>query len=177
MSNYFTHNMNATRAYIATYPKSTYESARRLASQLLTNVDIKDEISKRLKEKHLSAEEVLYRLAEQAQADYSSYLLPNGTVDLAKLLADGKGHLIHKVKETKYGTEVEFYDAQTALLNVGKQHGLLNDRHVIEVKVEKEIDSILSILEEILSPDDLSNILSRLSNTTISSTETTETEE
>lgn len=42
---YFLNGYNATRAYMKIYPKSGYESARALASALLTNVNIKAEAS------------------------------------------------------------------------------------------------------------------------------------
>lgn len=43
-------DLNATRAYKATYPDASEESARRAGSRLLTNVDIKKVLSERLKE-------------------------------------------------------------------------------------------------------------------------------
>jgi len=49
--------MNATDAYATLHPKATRESARRLGSLLLTNIDVSEEIKRRLKEKHLSADE------------------------------------------------------------------------------------------------------------------------
>lgn len=75
----------------------------------------------------MGADEVLVRLSEQARAEYSQYFMPNGTVDLAKLIADGKAHLIKKVKETQWGLQVEFYDAHAAKELIGKHHRLFAD--------------------------------------------------
>ena len=136
INEYFLQGMNGTDAYQAVYPKASRESARREASRLLTHVDIQAEISQRLKEKHMSADEVLYRLAEQARGEHSAYLLPNGTVNYGAILENGKGHLVHKVKQTKYGNEIEFYDAQAALVHIGKAHGMFADRVEVSGKVE-----------------------------------------
>jgi len=58
----------------------------------------------------------------------SNYLLDSrGSVDLETMKLDGKMHLVKKVKPTKYGLEVEFHDAQTALVNIGRHHKLFTD--------------------------------------------------
>lgn len=90
-------------------------------------------IQKRLQEAAMSADEVLHRLAEQARAEYSRYIQDDGKVDLVSLVADGKAHLIKSIKYDRHGNRViEFYDAQTALLNIGKHHQLFKQVHEIE---------------------------------------------
>lgn len=166
---YFLCNMNGTQAAIkAGYSEKTAYS---ISSELLKKPEIKAEISRRLKERHMSAEEVLARLSEQASSAYGDYITETGKVDFAKLVKDGKAHLVYKIKPTKFGTEIEFYNGQNALLNIGKQHGMFNDHHIIEVKVEKELDSILGILEETLSPDEFQRIVARLTSGQTSSPE------
>lgn len=118
---------NATEAYARAYPNASRETARRNGHELLTNTDIAEEIKSRIDECKMSADEVLVRMAEQGQAAYSQYFMPNGTVNLAQIIADGKGHLIKSIKETKYGTNVEFYDAHAARELLGKHHGLFKD--------------------------------------------------
>jgi len=83
----------------------------------------------------MGADEVLTRLAQQARAEYADYLRPDGTVDLARMLADGKGHLI---KGTKWDNRsgkltVEFYDAQAALVHLGKHLGIFKESQELEV--------------------------------------------
>lgn len=126
INQYFLCNLNQTEAYLKVYPKSSYDSARANSSRLIADDNIKAEIDARLTELKMSADEVLLRLAQQARGEHSAYLLPNGTVNYGAILEDGKGHLIHKVKQTKHGSEVEFYDAQAALVHIGKAHGLFN---------------------------------------------------
>lgn len=104
-----------------------YAHPRQAGSRLLSNVDIKSYINQRLAEKVMSADEVLTRLAEQARGEHGKYLLPNG-VDMAALITDGKAHLVKGIKETKYGTDIEFYDAQAALVHIGKHLGLFKER-------------------------------------------------
>lgn len=118
---------NATEAYSRAYPKAKRDSARRLGSQLLTNVDIAAEIRLRIAERTMTADEVLVRLTEQARAEYSRYLMPNGTVNLALLIADGKAHLIKEIKITQWGTNVKFHDPHAAKELLGKHHRLFLD--------------------------------------------------
>jgi hypothetical protein len=92
----------------------------------------------------MSADEVLLRLAEQARGEHGKYLRPDGAVDFNAVIADGKGHLIKGIKETKYGLDIEFYDAQTALVHIGKYHGLFTDKldvslHDIDREIEREL--------------------------------------
>lgn len=84
-------------------------------------------IRARIAEKTMTADEALVRLAEQARAEYSAYIMSDGSVDLEAMKRDGKMHLVKKVKPTKFGLEVEFYDAQTALVNIGRHHKLFTD--------------------------------------------------
>lgn len=49
-------------------------------------------------------------------------------IDLEKMQRLGKLHLIKKIKETRYGLEIELHDAQAALVWIGKHHGLFVDR-------------------------------------------------
>lgn len=114
----------AEAARLAGYSEQT---ARSQGQRLLTNVDIAEEIKQRVAERAMTADEVLTRFAEQGRAEYSKYFRTNGTVDLAAMIADGKGYLIKSIKETKYGTNVEFYDAHSARELIGRHHGLFKD--------------------------------------------------
>lgn len=133
---------NATDAYQAAYPKSSRDSARREGSRLLTNVDIAEEIQRRVEEITLSANEVLARLADHAKADYKDFITvaDNGDVALDMEKAAGKTHLIKRVtqrrtirttKESQVDETVlmlELHDAQAALVQIGKHHKLFTEQ-------------------------------------------------
>lgn len=131
---------NATQAYLKVYPKSSYEAARRSASDLLTNPDIEKEIQERIAENAMSANEVLARLAEHARGDIDDYLNDTGAFDLEKARQAGRTRLIKKLKtrttqktgddweSTTVEVEFELYDAQSALVHIGKHHKLFADR-------------------------------------------------
>ena len=125
--------------FIAEYVRcwNASEAARRagyngqsnsVGSQLLANISIAQEIERRKALLIMAAEEVAVRLTEQAKASYAEYFNEFGGVDLDRLLKDGKGHLIKKIKPTKEGIEIEFYDAQAALALMAKINGQLRDR-------------------------------------------------
>ena len=119
---------NSTEAYERVYaPKNRVVSAS-AGQRLLRNVEIEAAVRERLQEAAMSADEVIMRLAEQARNEHGRYVRPDGSVDIAGLLRDGKGHLIKGFKESKRGQViVEFYDAQSALVHLGKHHKLFTD--------------------------------------------------
>lgn len=131
---------NATQAYLKVYPKSSYEAARRSASDLLTNPDIDKEIQERISENAMSANEVLNRLAQHARGDIDDYLNDTGNFDLEKARQARRTKLIKKLKtrttqksgddweSTTVEVEFELYDAQAALVQIGKHHKLFADR-------------------------------------------------
>lgn len=126
------------RVFVEEYLKcfNASEAARRAGykhpavkgSQLRKVKEIDSEIECRLKELHLSAEEVLTRLGQIARTEYSPYITAKGKVDLPALIKANKAHLIKGIKETKYGQEILFYDGQKALTDIGRHHGLFKDR-------------------------------------------------
>lgn len=177
---YFLCNMNPTQAYLKVYPDSSLESARYNSSRLINSDKVREEINRRLTEKHMSADEVLSRLADMARSDIATFAKVDDPWQLQDEDYKGKTHVIRKFKKnvsrTKDGTEytnveLELYDAQSALVTIGKQHGLFSDRRIIETRVEKELDSILEVLENELGPDDFNRIVTRLTSGAASSPE------
>lgn len=109
-------------------------SARAIGHENLTKPDIQAEIQRRVSERAMSADEVLIRLAEQARGSMEDFVsfrpgvkLP--LLDLEKAHAAGKFGLVKKLKYTSDGgIEFELYDAQAALVQLGKAHKLFVER-------------------------------------------------
>ena len=151
------------RAFIDEYLKcwNASEAARRagysertagaIGHENLKIPEIAAEIERRIAERAMSADEVLQRLAEQARSDASDFLTIDENIvmlDLAKMKAAGKTHLIKKFSSTKNGTVVELYDAQAALVHIGRHHKLFVDRKEIDIKdmrglSDEELDALI----------------------------------
>lgn len=122
----YVETLNATRAAItAGYSAKT---ARQMGAENLSKPDIREEINKILKQNAMGAGEVLARLTEQARIDLTPYMMDDGSVDIKKLKADGKGHWIKGIKDTRYGKAIEFYDTHAALVDLGRYHTLFVDK-------------------------------------------------
>jgi phage terminase small subunit len=132
---YMTNGFNATQAAItAGYSEKT---ARSQGSRLLTNVDIKAEIQRLMRDYIMPAEEVLSRLTEHARGDLGDVVADDGTFDWKKAREHGKTGLIKRVKrrttrrksrdgneETEtVDEEIELHSPQFALEKLGKYHG------------------------------------------------------
>lgn len=68
--------------------------------------------------------ELIAQLSEQARNVQADYIMPDGTVDLPRLIADGKRRLIKGTKHTRYGVEVEFMPAFESQVKMAQYHGL-----------------------------------------------------
>lgn len=80
----------------------------------------------------MQADEVLLRLAEQARGLPKEYFHPDGSLNAAAIVTADKTHLIKRTKQTRDGLEVELYDAQRALVDIGRHLSLFTDN--IDVK-------------------------------------------
>ena len=103
-------DLNATQAAIrAGYSPKT---ARQISSKLLTKVDIKAEVAKRMRASRMSSDEVIKRIEGMVTGE-----IPTKTVVVE---ADGK-------KSTR-----EEYDAQGAAEKMGKIYALFIDKQIVE---------------------------------------------
>jgi hypothetical protein len=132
---------NQTAAYRKVYPKTTYDSARTLSSNLFANVDFLDHLKFRLDEVHMSADEALKLMADIARGDVADFMAIGTmgfSLDLQAALDAGKTNLIKKVsqktitdgkndKETHI-IDIERHDRQSAIRDVLKIHGKFIDQ-------------------------------------------------
>ena len=138
-------DFNATQAAIrAGYSKKT---ARFIGCENLTKPNISAEIDKEFEKRAMSANEVLSRMGDIARGNADDYLTIDeygyAGLDLHKMKRAGKLHLIKKYNVTKNGTVIELYDAQAALVQMGKQHGLFPNRQEITGKDGEPLKVVL----------------------------------
>lgn len=131
---------NATKAAIAAgYSAKTAYS---IGSENLKKPEIDEVIRQRTTENAMSADEVASLLAEQARADMGDFVrfypgskLP--VLDLAKAYESGKMRLVKKLKFLPDGgVEFELYDAQAAMVQVGKIHKMFTDKQDVNIEGE-----------------------------------------
>lgn len=131
----------AEAARRAGYSEST---ANVKGSQLLALVSIQEVIERRIKEKAMSADEVLLRLGDMARGDFGDFVdieSMSFSLSLQKAKELGLTHLIKKVKqrttitmkkdgddEEVHWFEIELHDSQAALVHLGKHHKLFTDK-------------------------------------------------
>lgn len=138
-----------------------------VAYENLRKPHIAAEIKRRLEDRTMKAEEVLYRLDQQARADVGdffkiveewtfyplptydildaeriidksdpdnpeeriSYFVRRVAIDTDKLVDPRYSHLLHKVSDTaRGGLQLELYDKQKALVQLGKHYALFTDK-------------------------------------------------
>jgi phage terminase small subunit len=119
-------------------------TAYSIGQENLKKPEIAKAIEDRISEKAMSADEVLTRLGEHARGDLGEFLDIGSMafqVDLDAAKEKGITRLIKKVKmntkttisaegiETEtHNIELELYDAQAALVQIGRYHGLFTDK-------------------------------------------------
>jgi len=106
-----------------------------------------------LKERAMTPEIVVDRLSAQARAEYAEYINDDGEVDLAALRRAGKMHLVKGIKYDRQGrTMVEFYDAQAALVHIGKHHKLFTEQTAFDGTIR--IEGLENLLDRIYGKAD-----------------------
>lgn len=107
-------------------------SANTLGSRLLHNVCIREAISDYWRSKHMTPEEVIGRLAEQARNEASLYIMRSEEgetyIDIERMAEDGKLHLIRSIRQDgNDNLVVETHDSQAALVHIGRSMQLFGD--------------------------------------------------
>lgn len=98
---------------------------------LMKHPTVRAAIDERIKNMVMSADEVLHRLSEQARGEYGQYIMPDGEIDIERLVADGKGHLIKSIRDAKYGKSYQFESSVEALKLLARYYSLVGaDVHV-----------------------------------------------
>lgn len=146
-------DFNATRAAERAGYMGDENTLAATGSRLLRNDKISEAVKTRLSEKAMVADEVLMRLADHARGNLNDFVQfddnGNPRFDLQAAATMGKLHLAKKLKTktrswsepyfdnttdeieqrevTETTIEFELYDAQAALVHIGKHHRLFAD--------------------------------------------------
>jgi phage terminase small subunit len=140
-------DFNATQAAIRAGYSPKYAGTN--CDKLLKNTKISAAIDEEFQKRAMSANEVLSRMGDIARSSAEDYLdVDKGgyaRINLGRMKEEGKLHLVKKYKVTKQGgIEVELYDAQAALVQMGKQHGLFPNRQELTGKDGKDLSISLN---------------------------------
>jgi len=127
---YLKNGFNATEAARTAGYKGNENTLAVIGYQNLRKHKILERIEAYFEEKGMAANEVLFRLSEQARSDITFFIdAPTKRqfkLNMEKIKA--KGYLIRKIKYTLQGPEIELYSSQKALELIGKHHRLFVDR-------------------------------------------------
>lgn len=109
------------------------------ASAILNSTTCKEIVAWYLTQYAASPEEVLALMTLHARIDVSNYIKPDeGTINLEKLIQDGKGRFIREIKiDQKTGAmTVKLHDAQRAIDQLAKAHKM----YAPEMKMDLTLD-------------------------------------
>lgn len=119
------------------------KSARQRACELMKEPEVKTAIQERMTELTMTSGEVLVRLTEIARNEASEFIKAEGArLNLEAIQDAGKLHLIKAIKHTEAGTNIEILDPQFALELLAKHHGLLLERHEVEIRDAAVADTL-----------------------------------
>ncbi len=137
---YFICGMNGTEAALAVYDTDRATAAS-IAAENLKKPHIRARVEERLARYHMTAEEVLARMTFHARGSLEDLVdVDSGVINLraakeAKALGLIKRYRTRQIVNAKddteiLETEIELYDAQAALRDLGRHLGLFVDRNV-----------------------------------------------
>lgn len=166
-------DLNATRAYKVAYPNCKKdETAKSAGSRLLTNVNLQNYISEKMKQREkrteVTQDMVIKELAKIAFLDIRKLYTENGQLknvadiddDTAGAISsletleeyDGYGDDREKIGDTQ---KVKLLDKTKALELLGRHLGIFNDKLDVNVKEKEEKKNAISdILNQMQSVDD-----------------------
>lgn len=125
---YLLHNWTQWRAAAEAGYKGNRGQLAKVGNHVLNRPHVKAAIKAAMDENTMPEKEILARLTEQVRNVGMNYVRPDGTVNLAQMIADHKMHLIKSITPTAHGIAVTFQDPQWALELLGKFYGLFRER-------------------------------------------------
>lgn len=161
---YFRCGMNATEAA----RRAGYKHPNKQGPDLVKLGIIQGEIERRLSTLAMDADEVLRLLGDHARGSISDFTVINDdgewSIDLEQARSRGKLHLVKKLWVDKDGgVKLELYDAQSALVHLGRHHKLFTDQVDIGVRLQDVIDALPTDFREAVRHE-LANAISAAGN-------------
>ena len=153
--NFYLELWNGTEAASRAGYKGSRETLAAVAGENLRKPAIRAAIEKRLESEAMGADEVLWRLGQQARGNLADFIqteVPGGLIDMDAVAA--KGHLLKKLSWTKAGVQIELYDSQAALEKLGKAHGLFV-QEIKHIGTGDKGQLLVSFVESNVKPDDV----------------------
>lgn len=121
------------------------KTAQEQGSRLLSNAMVRGYVDARLEKFKMGVDEVLGRLSAQARATMDDFIGSMDRIDLDRARERGVMQLVKKLKQKTttfsdskgndtevHDIELELYDAQAALVHLGRHHKLFTDRTEVE---------------------------------------------
>ena len=148
LQHYFTDaDQNATKAARLAGYRGNDQTLKALGWQILNKPKVR-EIIREWAAKNITADQVIERLSEQASGTMEDFLSwddkdkpgdqqGDAYFDLRKARDLGKLHLVKKLEIGEKGIKIELYDAQVALVNLGRYFGLYTDASQLSIQVER----------------------------------------
>ena len=133
--------LNATESARDVYDTDDYSTLSSIGHENMTKPEIRAEIDRVLAARAMGATELLTRVSEVAGMDVGPYLTDEGTLDLAKMRAEGKTRLIKGVTPGRDGLQVALQDPQAAQKMLARYHRLLGDRLEVDLTTSVDIDT------------------------------------
>ena len=133
-------HFNATESARAAGYKGNRNTLAVVGHENLRKPKIAELVKKHFAEIAMEREEVLARLADQARGTLDEFVNARGNIDLARARRSGKMHLLKSYSRTDKGDRIEIYDAQSALVQIGRHHGLFVDKVEIEEPIMIKLD-------------------------------------
>jgi hypothetical protein len=110
--------------------RAGYSLPKEQGRQLLRKPTIRAAVRARVASAAMTSSEVLARVADIASADITEFITIDSAdswkIDLRRIKARRKGHLIKKIRQTKDGPEIELESRLAALVKLGEFFSLWN---------------------------------------------------
>ena len=136
--NHYLETWNATEAARRAKYKGNDDTLGSVASENLQKPKIQERIQERMRQLQKNADEVLLRLAQQAESSIGDFIDDAGVINWRKVRA--KGHLVKKIAHRRGShASIELQNQQRALELLGKHLGVFIDKQEIEHKHKGDV--------------------------------------